>query len=137
MSGRTLRYCCRAFMGHRIVLFDIMRTVTPWRKGSVFDVLRRRWADRLPTMTSLRSKVLAGSNWVLRGVVYSDILRKPKKAVVRAAHIMSLSWNSLDELKRFPLMVRRRDGVMGSLFGKEWERPWARLMPRSRRYNLS
>ena len=77
--------------------------------------------------------MVEGSCDVFLGEVYSDILRKPKKAVVIAAQIMTLSSNSLDELKRFSLMIRRREGVMGSRFGSERERPCDRLMPLSRR----
>ena len=82
---------------------------------------------------SLRSRVVEGSYEVFLGEVYSDILRKPKKAVVIAAQIMILSSYSLDELNRFSLMIRRREGVMGSRFGSDRERPCERLMPRSRR----
>ena len=68
--------------------------------------------------------------------MYSDILKKPKKAVVMAAHIMILSSNSLEELNRFSLMMRKREGVIGRRLGRERERPWDRLMPRINRYSL-
>ena len=81
--------------------------------------------------------VTDGSNCVLRVVVYSEILRKPKNAVVMAAQSIILSSKNLDELNRFWLMMRKREGVMGRRLGREWRRPWARLIPRSTKYNCS
>ena len=63
--------------------------------------------------------------------------RKPKKAVVIAAHIMTLSSKSLEELNRLLWMILSREGVMGRRLGSEWDLPWARLMPLSSRYSLS
>ena len=70
-------------------------------------------------------------------VVYSEILRKPKKAAVIAAHIISLSSNTREELKRLLCIILRRVGVIGRRFGSDRERPWARLMPLSSKYSLS
>ena len=81
--------------------FDANLMVVPWRKGSVFDVLIATVAMFLVMFMSDISKVEDVSYFVLWDDVYSDTLRKPKKAVVMAAHNMSLSSYNLDELKRF------------------------------------
>ena len=87
--------------GHRIVSFDANLMVVPWRKGSVFDALIATVAMFLVMFMSDISKVEDVSYFVLWDDVYSDTLRNPKKAVVMAAHSMSLSSYTLDELKRF------------------------------------
>ena len=77
-----------------------MRTVTPCRKGSVFEVFRLRCAESFLIVTSLNNRLVVGSNWVFLEVVYSDMRRKPKNAVVIAAHSINLSSKSLEELNR-------------------------------------
>ena len=67
-----------------------------------------------------------GSNFVLWEDVYSETLRKPKKAVVMAAQSISLSSYFLDDAKRF---LCRCVGVMGCRFGVEYCFPWVLLIP--------
>ena len=68
---------------------------------------------------SVNNRVVVGSYWVFLGAVYSDMRRNPKKAVVIAAHNISLSSNSLEELNRFCCIILNRWGVIGRRFGKE------------------
>ena len=67
--------------------------------------------------------------------MYSEIRKKPKNAVVIAAHSIILSWYNFDELNKFRLMMMRSGGVMGSLWGRERDGPWDLLMPFSNKYN--
>ena len=69
-------------MGHSIVLFAAIRTVTPSRKGSVLEALMCRWAWSLRMLTSPSIRVVVGSNLVVWEDVYSDIRKKPKNAVM-------------------------------------------------------
>ena len=68
---------------------------------------------------SAKSRVVEGSYEVFLWAVYSEIRRKPKKAVVMAAQIMTLSSNRREELNRFWFIILRREGVIGSLLGME------------------
>ena len=119
-KGRKRR---RALMGHSIVLFAAIRTVTPCRKGSVLEALMCRWAWSLRMLTSPSIRVVVGSNLVVWEDVYSDILKKPKNAVMMAVHSITLSSYKRRELNRFRFIIRRREGVMGSLFGRDLEVP--------------
>ena len=78
-------------MGHKRDPLADMRRVTPTRKGSVLDDLITREALVELRVRSECNKVAFGSYLDLVGDVYSDTRRKPKKAVRRAAHIISLS----------------------------------------------
>ena len=126
-----------AFTGQSMVLLASIRTVTPCLNGSVLDALIWSLRESLRIRISANNSVVVGSYCVFLWVVYSDILRKPKNAVVIAAQIMTLSSNRREELKRFLLIILRRVGVMGRRLGRVWDRLWARFMPRSSRYNLS
>ena len=68
---------------------------------------------------SAKSRVLEGSKDVFLWAVYSEIRRNPKKAVVMAAQIMTLSSNKREELNKFWLIILSREGVIGSLLGME------------------
>ena len=68
---------------------------------------------------SVNNRVVVGSYWVYLGAVYSDMRKNPKKAVVIAAHNISLSSNSLEELNRLCCIIFSRWGVIGRRFGKE------------------
>ena len=68
---------------------------------------------------SVNKRVVVGSYWVFLDAVYSNMRRKPKKAVVIAAHNISLSSNSLEELNRFCCIIFSRWGVIGRRFGRE------------------
>ena len=93
--------------------------MTPWRKGSVFDSLMRRRAEVWRKDRSWNSRVDSRSKAVFRDAVYSETRRKPKNAVVIAAHNMILSSNKRDELNKFLLIILKSAGVMGKRFGKE------------------
>ena len=88
---RVQIYWERARMGHKREPLADMRRVTPTRKGSVFDDLMRRAALEEVRVRSECNKVVFGSYLDFVGDVYSETRRKPKKAVRRAAHIISLS----------------------------------------------
>lgn len=101
------------------MLLASIRTVTPCLNGSVLEDLRWRRTESLRMRMSSSKRVIDGSNVCFLGVVYSEIRRNPKKAVVMAAQIMILSSNSLDELNRLLFIVLRRVGVMGRRLGME------------------
>ena len=88
-----------------MVSFAARRIVIPWRNGSVFEALISMWAMSSARFMLSKRRVTEGSNFVLCVEVYSDTRRKPKKAVVIAAQIMSLSSYNLEELNRFSCMV--------------------------------
>ena len=99
-GGLTAKYLRRADMGHSDESFAARRMVVPWRNGSVLDALMFTLAMLFSRDRSLYRKVVWGSYFVWWVEVYSDTLRKPKKAVVMAAQSISLSSYALDELKR-------------------------------------
>ena len=85
--------------------FAARRIVIPWRNGSVLEAFISMWAMPSARFMLSKRRVTEGSNFVLWVEVYSDTRRKPKKAVVMAAQIMSLSSYNLEELNRFSCMV--------------------------------
>ena len=94
-----------ALMGHKEVLFPASRINVPCRNGSVLDVLIMTVASLSSVVfTSLYRRVECGSYLFLYGDVYSDIRKKPKKAVRIAVHIMTLSSYIRDELNNSWLM---------------------------------
>ena len=103
--GCTEMYCRKARTGHNIVSFAARRIVIPWRNGSVLEAFISMWAMPSARFMLSKRRVTEGSNFVLWVEVYSDTRRKPKKAVVMAAQIMSLSSYNLEELNRFSCMV--------------------------------
>ena len=88
---RDWEYAERAEIGHRGESFAAIRKVTPVRKGSVFDDFMWREAEVGVRLRSEDKRVEEGSYLCLVDEVYSDTRRKPKKAVNRAAHSISLS----------------------------------------------
>ena len=91
MEGCTDQYCLRAVTGHKGELLAAILIVIPWRKGSVFEALMCIFANSWDSVKSWTRRVVEGSYFVLWEEVYSETRRKPKKAVVRAAQILSLS----------------------------------------------
>ena len=84
-------YLRRAWTGHSGVLLAARRTVTPCRKGSVLEALMFMFAMSFSMLTSSNRRVVEGSNFDLWVEVYSETQRKPKKAEIMAAQIISLS----------------------------------------------
>ena len=80
-------------------------------------------------VTSSNRRVDKGSYLVLWEDVYSDTLRKPKKAVVMAAQIIILSSYMREEWNRLSCIIRSKLGVMGRLLGRENLLPSDLLMP--------
>ena len=100
-GGLTAKYLRRAVMGHNGESFAARWMVVPWRNGSVLDALMFTLAMLFSIDRSVNRKVVRGSYLVRWVEVYSDTLRKPKKAVVMADQSISLSSYGLVELKRF------------------------------------
>ena len=65
--------------------------------------------------------------------VYSDTLRKPKKATTIAAHNITLSLCFIGALKRLIPSCWMREGVIGVLFGFLYFLPSTRFIPFNRR----
>ena len=91
---------CSAATGQSHVLLVARRIRTPCRNGSVLEALIIKCAVESSKSKSWKRRVQEGSNFVLCDAVYSDTRRKPKNAVVMAAHNMTLSSYKRDELKR-------------------------------------
>ena len=81
---------------------------------------------------SFTNNVVWGSKDVVELLQNSDDLKKPKKAVVQAAHKINLSLgeNAAARMYSFSCFIRSR--VIGIRLGLQ-EEPLARLMPRSKR----
>ena len=126
---------CSAATGQSQVLLVARRIRTPCRNGSVLEALIIKCAVESSKSKSWKRRVQEGSNFVLCDAVYSDTRRKPKNAVVMAAHNMTLSSYKRDELKRFVWIVLRRVGVMGRRLGRLLDVPSARLIPLVSRYS--
>ena len=127
--GCVARYLRREWTGHRIVLFAARRIVMPWRKGSVLEALITMVIMSFSRVTFSRRRVERGSNFVLWVDVYSDTRRKPKYAIVMAAHSISLSSYRREELNKLLCIIWSKFGVMGRRFGTEYFRPSALLIP--------
>ena len=78
---------------------------------------------------SENNRVDCGSNVFFRGEVYSETLRKPKKAVRMAAQIISLSSYSVDDRNNCCCICRSMGGVIASLFFFLKRDPWECFMP--------
>ena len=78
-------------MGHRDDPLAANLTVTPCLKGSVLEDFSLMAAVVWATETSPTHNVVEGSKDRTSFDVYSEIRRKPKNAVIMAAHIITLS----------------------------------------------
>ena len=79
--------------------------------------------------TSFAKRVDSGWNVNLVGEQNSEERRKPKKAVVKAAHIISLSCSINEASRNRLLSTFISSGVIGLRFGRT-DLPLTRLIPR-------
>ena len=118
-----------AWWGHRGGSFLASVSVTPSLNGSVLDALMYISTTESVTITSLRQSVDHLSYLVLWDDVYSDTLRKPKKAVSSAAHSINFSTGDFGELIIEFRIRSRQEGVIGALRGLFLDLPCVLFIP--------
>ena len=92
VCGEILMKSRSALTGQRRERFLMSLMVNPCRKGSVFEAFMYMSMVVLEMIVrSVRHSVVAGSYDLTCEEVYSETRKKPKKAVIIAAQIISLS----------------------------------------------
>lgn len=106
------------------------RTSWPFRNGSALETLIFIVATFSFKVTSFSSNVASGLKVCLVSQQNSEARKRPKKAVVNAAHSISLSFSLRCDFRKFDFKIFIMFSVTGRRLGFE-DIPLTRLIPRS------